>query len=93
MAEDYLLRNLAAGGTADYLGRAVSGGVDYLGREVVAAWSASTAYQMGDHVELSTGPVLRVVVAGTSGASEPTAPGYGQTVVDGTVTWRQVDTG
>lgn len=53
-------------------------------------WAPTTAYVAGDHVELSTGEILRVVTPGTSGASEPAAPGYNQTVADGGVTWRQV---
>lgn len=92
MAEDYLLRNLTAGNTADYLGRAVTAGKDFLGRDVVPAWVISTAYAVGDLVELSTGQVLQVTVAGTSHATTaPTAPGYGNTVTDGTVTWVQID--
>jgi hypothetical protein len=58
---------------------------------VAIAWAISTAFAAGDYTELSTGEVLKVVTAGTShGATEPTAPGYGETVSDGTVTWEQV---
>lgn len=89
MGKDYLWRDLTATDTADYIGRAVTT-VDYIGRDLVTVWAASTAYAVGDGVELSTGEGLIAVVAGTSGAAEPVAPGYGNTVVDGGVTWEQV---
>lgn len=93
MGRDHLLRQLSAGDTADYIGRAVSGGLDYVGRELVPVWAISTAFALGDYVELSTGEALQAVVAGTTdGTTEPTAPGHGNTVVDGTVTWEQVTT-
>lgn len=59
----------------------------------VPAWEATTVYAVGDYVELTAGEVLEATVAGTSGATEPTAPGViGGTVVDGTVTWKLVST-
>lgn len=88
MPRDYLLRQ-ADGGT-DYIGRDVTATLDFMGRELVLAWATATAYAVGDYVELSTGEALRCTVAGTSdGTTEPTAPGFGDTVVDGTVTWEQ----
>lgn len=52
------------------------------------AWAASTAYTVGQAVTLTGGEVLDATVAGTSGATEPTAPAtVGGTVVDGSVTW------
>lgn len=93
MGRDYLLRQLTAGDTEDYIGRGVTATVDYLDRELVLVWAISTVTAVGDYVELSTGEVLQATVAGTTdGVTEPTAPGYGETVVDGTVTWRQVTT-
>ena len=60
------------------------------------AWTASTAFSVGDVRRASTlqssGLVFRCTVAGTSGASEP-APWpvvRGQTIEDGTVTWEAV---
>lgn len=92
MGRDFLLRQLTAGDTEDYIGRGVTATVDYLGRELVLVWAISTVTAVGDHVELSAdGPVLRATVAGTTDATtEPLPPGYGNTVVDGTVTWEQV---
>lgn len=96
---DYLLRPLqnATPGTTDpaldYIGREVdSGDLDSLGRPLVAtAWAASTAYDVGDYTELAPGGVVvKATAAGTSDATVPIAPGYGNTVVDGTVTWVQV---
>lgn len=54
------------------------------------AWQASTAYVVGDQVTLSDSTILEATVAGTSGTVEPTAPGQGNTVTDGGVTWQQV---
>lgn len=92
MGRDYLLRQLTAGDTADYIGRDVTATLDYIGRDLVPVWATATVTAVGDHVELSEdGPVLQATVAGTTNATtEPTAPGYGETVVDGTVTWEQV---
>lgn len=93
MGRDYLLRQLTAGDTEDYIGRGVTATEDYLGRELVSVWAISTVTAVGDYLELSTGQVLQATVAGTTDAvTEPTAPGFGETVVDGTVTWEQVTT-
>lgn len=53
-------------------------------------WAASTAYSIGQTVALSGGEALRVVCAGTSSGSEPTAPLLDDTVVDGSVTWVRI---
>ena len=54
-----------------------------------ATWAATTAYVVGDSVQPVTpnGNRYYCTVAGTSGASQPTWPTIGNTVVDGTVTW------
>jgi hypothetical protein len=55
-------------------------------------WAASAAYVIGDRVALAGGELLQVVTAGTSDATEPTAPtAVGRTVTDGTVTWQRVE--
>lgn len=56
------------------------------------AWTATTAYDVGDMVTL-TGtptPILVATVAGASGNAAPAAPAAGATVVDGTVTWMRL---
>lgn len=97
---DYMGRALVTptSDARDYVGRATQvGDVDYMGRDLIAAplypppeWSASTAYDVGDRVRLAGGQILQATVAGTSAATAPTAPGVGNTVVDGTVTWQQI---
>ena len=52
-----------------------------------AVWAASTAYTAATWVRNSTGRVYECLVAGTSGASEPTGTTVGDLIVDGTVTW------
>lgn len=58
--------------------------------DAVDAWASTTAYVEDDRVELTGSEVLVALSAGTSGGTEPTAPGVGEVVVDGTVAWRQV---
>lgn len=73
--------------------------------QLVGAWTASTAYTLGQVVS-SQGFYLQCIVAGTSGLTQPTILRYGNNIVDGligAVTWQmacattqcamQVDTG
>ena len=58
----------------------------------VAAWSASTAFSVGDirrpSVNQGTGLFFRCTTAGTSGSTEPAFPNnIGDTVDDGTCVW------
>lgn len=54
-------------------------------------WKAATAYALNSHVVLSGGAILKATTAGTSGATEPTAPAsVGATRTDNTVTWTRV---
>ena len=60
-----------------------------------AAWTASTAYTVGQIVRATTlqasGLVFRCTTAGTSGSTEPVwATDIGSTVTDGTVTWTAI---
>lgn len=76
----------------DFLGRDIqTGDIDYVGRELIARdWAVSEAIEVGDFRTLSGGELLKATVAGTTdGTTEPTPPGIGNTVVDGTVTWLQ----
>lgn len=55
-----------------------------------AAWTATTAYEVGDRVSIDGGAaVLRALTDGTSDAVEPAAPGRSNSVVDGDVAWLQ----
>jgi phage-related protein len=61
----------------------------------VAAWSASTAFSVGDvrraSVSYGTGLWFRCTTAGTSGSSEPTWPtDIASTVTDGTCVWTAI---
>ena len=61
----------------------------------VAAWSASTAYSLGNvrraATDQVTGLFFKCVSAGTSGSSQPAWPtDIGNEVVDGSVTWRAI---
>lgn len=60
-----------------------------------AAWTASTAYSVGDVVRAvalqPTGLVFRCTVAGTSGSTQPPWPtDIGSTLTDGTATWQAI---
>ena len=58
--------------------------------DATAAWAATTLYAAGDLV-LDTARAYLCVVGGTSAGVEPTWPTTaGNTVVDGTVTWRDL---
>ncbi|HWJ07757.1 MAG TPA: hypothetical protein VNS46_00180 [Nocardioides sp.] len=53
-----------------------------------ATWAATTSYNVGARIKLSTGEQLEASTPGTGGASEPVAPAaLGGTVTDGTVVW------
>lgn len=77
----------------DFLGAAVgSGTTDRMGCLLVAKkWAISTVTALGDCTQATTGELLQCTTAGTTSGtgSGPTAPGYGLTVTDGTVTWTQ----
>lgn len=97
---DRLWRKLTNGtpGTTqatDSLGRAVgSGTTDSVGTLLIGKkWTLSTVVATGDFTEAANGTLLQATVGGTTSAgTTPVAPGFGLTVVDGTVTWRQVTT-
>ncbi len=56
--------------------------------DVTDTWAAATAYDAGAQVLDPNGNVQQVVVAGTSGGTEPTwATGFGDTTVDNGVSW------
>lgn len=55
-----------------------------------AAWIAAKDYAVSARVSLVGGGVLLAIVAGTSGATAPVAPGIGGAVTDGGVTWVRV---
>jgi hypothetical protein len=89
LREDYLGRDLVAPGTnsLDYLGRATTSTVDSLGRplrRVIRPISA--AVTLGQEIQVTDGKKYIVTIAGTSGATDPTPPAVGITVVDGTAT-------
>lgn len=58
---------------------------------IVNARANTTAYQVGQKVTFSNGQTYVVTVAGTSAASQPSTTGIdiGETLADGTVTWRR----
>ena len=55
----------------------------------IPVWQPNTAYNLNDVVSVN-GSFLSANNAGTSGATQPTLPGVGNTVVDGTITWTQL---
>lgn len=58
-----------------------------------SAWGALADMVVGDIVKPGTGSnFYKCTVAGTTGATEPTWPTDGSTVVDGTVTWQDMGT-
>ena len=90
-----LLQNETPGTTdpaLDFMGREIEDDdTDFVGRDLIStAWDSETAYSAGDYVDLSGGELLVAVGAGTSDTEGPTAPAYGATVEDATVTWRRV---
>ena len=92
---DPLLRKLVnpASSSVDYLGRATTSTADYLGRSLVAiVHPLTTAVALNSYTEVGGTTVYKVTVAGTPAGGNPTAPGYGSTVVSGTATLRQETT-
>lgn len=64
---------------SDFLGRKViAGDKDFIGRALGYAnpstWITAHAYTVGQTVRTASGAILQCSVAGTSGATEPTAP-------------------
>lgn len=55
----------------------------------VTPWQANTAYAAGNVVSVGAA-YLSANNAGTSGGTQPTLPGVGNTVLDGTITWTQI---
>jgi hypothetical protein len=91
---DHLLRRLVNPGTVsvDSTGRATTSTTDYLGRPLKAIVWAATAVVPGDMMQTTTNLVYVCTSAGTPAAGDPTPPGYGNTVVSGTATMRQLTT-
>ncbi|WP_424936671.1 MULTISPECIES: hypothetical protein [Bacteria] len=54
-----------------------------------SAWKANTSYALDAVVSLSGGATLQATSAGKSGTTAPTPPAVGDTVTDGTVTWKR----
>lgn len=97
---DYLgrvLQNATPGTTdpaKDTLGRNVqAGNIDTFGRTLIGTTRAnSTVYAAGAYVQFVAGNFYLVTTGGTSAAAPPseTGIGYGQSLVDGTVTLQRV---
>jgi hypothetical protein len=86
---DYLDRDLVAPGTnsLDHLGRATTATVDALGRPLRRLIRpVSAAVTLGQEIQVTDNKRYTVTVAGTTGATDPTPPAIGSTVVDGTAT-------
>lgn len=87
--EDYLGRDLTtpASNSLDYLGVATTSTVDRLGRGLRRVLRANTtAVTLNQELQFAGGTKYIVTVAGTTAASEPSAPAVGATVADGTAT-------
>lgn len=88
--EDYLGRDLVTPGTnsLDYLNRVTTSTADYLGRPLRRDLRpVSSAVTLNQEIQTSAGVKYIVTIAGTTGASDPTAPAVGATVADGTATY------
>ena len=92
-----LLDNAVPGTTdpaKDYVGRNVlASNLDYMARGLIATARANTtAYALADYVQFVSGKLYKVIDDGTSAASAPSETGvdYGESLVDGTVTYRRV---
>ena len=87
--DDYLGRDLVtpASDVKDYMGRTGTATADSMGRAFTRDLRVnSTAYTLGALIEFTGGEEFTVTTAGTSAASQPTAPAVGATVADGTAT-------
>lgn len=87
--DDFLGRDIATPTTTarDFLGRLTTSTTDYAGRALTRGLRAnSTAVTLGQLLEFTGGEEFVVTVAGTTAASQPTAPAVGATVADGTAT-------
>jgi hypothetical protein len=91
---DPLMRRIVTptGTATDYLGRLTTSTTDYLGRPLKAIVWAATAVVIGDYMQTTTNLVYICTANGTPAAGDPSPPGYGNTVVSGTATMRQVTT-
>jgi hypothetical protein len=92
---DHLLRKVVdpTGTAKDFIGRVTTSTVDSNGRLLVGkVFAGTTAYTLGEYIEVAGTTVYKVTVGGTTAAGAPTAPGYGATVVSGTATLRQETT-
>jgi hypothetical protein len=88
--EDFLGRDLVAPTTnaLDFLGRPVTATADGSGRPLRRLLRpVSTAVTLDQELQTAAGVKYIVTVAGTTGASDPTAPAVGATVVNGTATF------
>lgn len=62
-----------------------------LAEPTTTAWTATSDYAVADRVKIAANEYLEVTVAGTSTAAAPVIPaGIGDTVTDGTVTWKRI---
>lgn len=87
LREDFMGRDLVAPGTnaLDFMGRATTSTADYSGRPLRRQLRAnSTAVVLGAELQFTGGEKFVVTTAGTTAASQPTAPAVGATVADGT---------
>jgi hypothetical protein len=87
--EDFLGRDLVTPGSnsLDFLGRVTTSTVDALGRSLRRVLRANTtAVTLNQELQFAGGTKYIVTVAGTTAASEPSAPAVGATVADGTAT-------
>jgi hypothetical protein len=90
--EDHLGRDLIAPtvDARDYLGRTVTATGDAAGRSLRRVIRpVSGAVTLNQEIQVADGKKYVVTVAGTTGASDPTPPAVGSTVVDGTATLRR----
>jgi hypothetical protein len=90
--EDWLGRDLVAPtvNALDFLGRTVTATADTAGRSLRRVIRPiSSAVTLNQEIQVTDGKKYIVTVAGTTGASDPTPPAVGSTVVDGTATLRR----